>query len=124
MAYDKDKIFAQAKEVAINNNLYFIEDIVHMLPISKPTFYDYFKVDSNEFNELRELLDNNRVNTKVILRKKWLESDNATLQMGLMKLICNDEERKNLSQTHQDVTTGGEKINTTVIKWGDKEIQV
>ena len=44
MANDKNKIFEQAKEQVVKHNLYFIEDIIAYLPISKPTFYDYFKV--------------------------------------------------------------------------------
>jgi hypothetical protein len=102
MAYDKNKIFQQAKEMIVKHNLFFVEDIVAFLPISKPTFYDYFKPDSNDFNELRELLEVNRTTIKVSLRKKWYDSDNATLQMGLMKLIASPEEHRRLSQTHQE----------------------
>lgn len=115
MAYDRVKIFEQAKELVTKHNLYFIEDIVALLPISKPTFYDYFPIDSNEVNELKALLEENRVNTKVAMRKKWNDSDNATLQMALMKLICNDNERKKLAINYNDHTTDGDKINLTPI---------
>lgn len=114
MAYDKNKIFLQAKEMIVKHKLFFVEDIVAFLPISKPTFYDYFKPDSNDFNELRELLEVNRTTIKVSLRKKWYDSDNATLQMGLMKLIASPEELRKLSMTYQDVTTDGDKINQVV----------
>ena len=100
MQYDKQKIFEQAKDAINKNKLFFIEDIVAFLPISKPTFYDYFKVDSNEFNALKEMLDNNRIEVKSSMRKKWYDSENATLQMALMKIICTDDERKRLSMTH------------------------
>jgi hypothetical protein len=100
MQYDKQKIFEQAKDAINKNKLFFIEDIVAFLPISKPTFYDYFKVGSNEFNELKEMLDNNRIEVKSSMRKKWYDSENATLQMALMKIICTDDERKRLSMTH------------------------
>lgn len=115
MGYDKSKILQQAKDVIVKHKLYFIEDIVSYLPISKKTYYEYFPVDSDESNELRDLLEINRTETKVSLRKKWYDSDNATLQMGLMKLICNKEERMNLSQSYQDVTTDGDKINQVQI---------
>lgn len=62
-------------------------------------------------NELKEALDKNRVTLKVELRKKWRDSDNATLQMGLMKLIASNEERKSLSQSYHDLTTEGKSIN-------------
>jgi len=115
MGYDKSKILQQAKDVIVKHKLYFIEDIVSYLPISKKTYYEYFPVDSDESNELKDLLEINRTETKVSLRKRWYDSDNATLQMGLMKLICNKEERMNLSQSYQDVTTDGDKINQVKI---------
>jgi len=116
MAYDKDKIYKQALEQIKKHNLYFIEDVVAYLPISKPTFYDYFKVDSNEFNDIKEALDNNRVNTKVKMRKKWEESDNPTLQIGLMKLISTDEEAHRLNGTKQEHKLSGD-VNINPKKW-------
>ena len=72
MAYnDINKIFEQSKELIEKHKLFFIEDIISFLPITKPTFYDYFKVDSNEFNELKELLDKNKIEVKSSLRSKW-----------------------------------------------------
>ena len=107
MAYDRKKIFEQAKEVIEKHKLFFIEDIVSFLPISKPTFYDFFKTDSNEFNDIKDLLEKNRVEVKSAMRSKWFKSENPTLQVSLMKLICTDDERKKLSMTHsviEDVT--------------------
>jgi hypothetical protein len=102
MAYNKTLIYEQAKELILKNKLFFVEDIVALLGISKPTFYDFFKVDSNEFNELSKMLNENKAKIKVSMRKKWHESDNATLQMALMKLICTDDERKKLSMTYTE----------------------
>ena len=65
MAYDKNKIFEQAKEVTVKNKLFFIEDIVAFLPISKKTFYEYFPIESDESNELKELLQINKTELKV-----------------------------------------------------------
>lgn len=97
MAYDKQKIFEQAKEVTIKHKLFFIEDIVAFLPIAKKTFYEYFPLDSNESNELKELLETNRVSLKVSMRSKWYTSNAPALQMALMKLIATPEELKKLS---------------------------
>ena len=106
MAYDKQKIFEQAKEMIVKHKLFFVEDIVAFLPISKPTFYEYFPVDSNEVNELKGLLETNRVELKVSMRSKWYKSNAPALQMALMKLIANPEELKKLSMNHnvQEVT--------------------
>jgi hypothetical protein len=110
MAYDKNKIFEQAKEVITGHSLYFIEDVVAYLPISKPTFYDYFKVDSNEFNELKDLLEVNKVKMKVHLRQKLSMGDKAAEILALYKLICSDEERKALQMVYNDHTTNGKEI--------------
>jgi hypothetical protein len=111
MAYDKNKIFEQAKEAIVKNKLFFIEDIVAFLPCDKTTFYRFFEVNCNEYNELKDLLETNRTELKVSMRSKWYKSNAPALQMALMKLICTDEERKMLSMTHTDVTTNGKEIN-------------
>jgi len=106
MAYDKQKIFEQAKEMIVKHKLFFIEDIVAFLPIAKKTYYEYFPIESNESNELKELLEQNRTELKVSMRSKWYKSNAPALQMALMKLIANPEELKKLSMNHnvQEVT--------------------
>jgi hypothetical protein len=99
MAYNKQVLFDKAKEQIVSKRLIFVEEVVAFIGISKPTFYDLFKVDSNEFNELKKLIEDNKISLKTSMRKKWYDSDNATLQMGLMKLIATPEEHKRLSQT-------------------------
>lgn len=116
MAYNKNKIFKQAKEVIVKNKLFFIEDIVAFLPISKQTFYQFFPIDSDEIDELKDLLNQNRVEIKVSMRSKWYKSENATLQLALMKLIGTDEEAHRLNGSSQkiDATTNGKDINTII----------
>lgn len=121
MAYDKNKIYEQAKEVTVKNKLFFIEDIVAFLPCDKTTFYRFFEVESNEYNELKRLLEINRTELKVGLRSKWYKSNAPALQMALMKLICTDEERKMLSMNHTDITTNGKEINIPLIEWVKNE---
>jgi len=111
MAYDRKKIFNQAKEAIVKHKLFFIEDIVAFLPCDKTTFYRFFEVNCNEYNELKDLLETNRTELKVSMRSKWYKSNAPALQMALMKLICTDDERKMLSMTHTDVTTNGKEIN-------------
>jgi len=116
MAYDRVKIFEQAKEVIVKHKLFFIEDIVAFLPISKPTFYEYFDIDSNEFNELKELLETNRVSLKVSMRSKWYTSNAPALQMALMKLIASPEELRKLSMQFIESENTN---NTTIISLGN-----
>lgn len=122
MAYDKKKIFEKSKEVIVKHKLFFIEDIVSFLPIAKKTFYEYYPIDSNESNELKGLLETNRVELKVSMRSKWYKSNAPALQMALMKLICTDEERKMLAM--QYIESENKHETNTTIKWGDKEIKI
>jgi hypothetical protein len=119
MAYDKQKIFEQAKEKIVNHKLFFIEDIVAFLPCAKPTFYDFFPPDSNELNELKELLETNRTELKVSMRSKWYKSNAPALQMALMKLIATPEELKKLSMQFiesQNTTKVNNNIQVEIIE--------
>lgn len=105
MAYDKEELYQKAKTAVTDNNLFFIEDLIAMLPCDKTTFYRLFEVKSNEYNTLKDLIEQNKINQKVKMRKKWGDSDNATLQMALMKLISTDEERKRLAVSYIESKT-------------------
>jgi len=121
MAYDRKKIFEQAKDVIVKHKLFWIEDIVAFLPCDKTTFYRFFEPESNEYNELKELLEQNRVELKVSMRSKWYKSNSPALQMALMKLLANKDELKRLSMQYSDVTTNGNEINQTPIIVANKE---
>lgn len=97
MAYDRNKIFEQAKEVIVKHKLFFVDDIVAFLPCATSTFYDFFPANSEELEELKELLNQNRTELKVSMRSKWYKSNAPALQMALMKLIATPEELKKLS---------------------------
>lgn len=114
MAYDRGAIFEQAKREAEDKNCYFIEQLIAYLPISKPTFYEFFPINSYEFNTIKEILDLNKVSTKTKMYRKWFDSDNPTLQVALMKIIATDEEAHRLNGTKQEIdhTTGGDKIGS------------
>ena len=105
MAYNKTEIFETAKQKIVEHKLFFVEDIVAFLPISKKTFYEYFPVESDESNELKELLNQNKTELKVSMRSKWYKSNAPALQMALMKLIATPEELKKLSMHYQESDT-------------------
>lgn len=109
MAYIKEELFEKAKEQITINRLFFIEDIIAYLPCDKTTFYRLFPVESNEYNELKELLEVNRIELKVSLRSKWYKSNAPALQMALMKLIATPDELKKLSM--QYVESENKNIN-------------
>jgi hypothetical protein len=108
MAYDRNKIYQQALDLIEKKKLFFIEDVVTLLPISKQTFYDYFKVDSDELDNIKELLDKNKIEVKNGLRNKWYNGNNPLTQMALYKLIGTEEEYHRIASTK---TTTEQTIN-------------
>ena len=121
MAYDRKKIFEQAKEVIVKHKLFFVDDIVAFLPCSKSSFYEFYPDGSDELDELKELLEQNRVTLKVSMRSKWYTSNAPALQMALMKLIATPEELKKLSM--QFVESENTNKNIDAGKLTDEEIK-
>ena len=115
--YNAKELFEKAKELIPKHKLIFVEDVVAMLGISKSRFYELITGTSDEMDVLRDLIETNKIALKVSMRKKWFDSDNATLQMALYKLTSTKEEHKKLQQNYTDVTTDGEKINIAPIEW-------
>ena len=103
MAYDKNKIFEQAKELIEKHKLFFVEDIVSLLPVARSTFWEYFPDKSDEMDTIKEMLDKNRVEIKSSMRSKWYKSDAPALQIALMKIISTDEEAHRLNGSKQEI---------------------
>jgi hypothetical protein len=116
MAYKTEEILKKSIKAIKDLGLVFIEDVCVSMGISKKTFYTH---KLHESDELRNLLEYNIINNKIKLRKKWLESDNATLQLALYKLIGTTEERKKLCQTYMDLTNDGDKFDFIGIDGND-----
>lgn len=113
MAYDKQKIFEQAKEMTVKHKLFFMYEVPDFLPCSRSTFYDYYPDGSDELDTLKELIAVNKTQIKTSLRSKWYQSNNATLQLALMKLIATPEELKKLSM--QFIESENTTINKTPV---------
>jgi hypothetical protein len=115
MAYDRAKIFQQAKEAIEKHKLFFIDDIVAFLPIARSTFYDW---ELDKSDELKEMLDKNRVEVKSSLRSKWYKSNAPALQLALYKLIASPDEHRSLQMNYQDVTSEGKQVNVISLGTG------
>jgi hypothetical protein len=105
MAYDTKELERQSLEAITKYKLIWIEEVVSYLPCSKPTFYEH---KLNELNSIKEAVQKNRDDLKVGLRKKWYESDNATTQIALYKLIGTDDESDRINSQKQKVEHSGE----------------
>jgi len=110
MAYDKDELEIQALEAIEKHKLFFAEDVIAYLPCSSATYYNH-KLEQLE--SIKTALQNNKITTKVSMRSKWYKSDNATLQMGLMKLIGTEEEAHRLNGSSQKLNVKADVLNYT-----------
>jgi hypothetical protein len=128
MGYNTEILKQKAIEAITKNKLLFVEDVCSYIGINKTTFYNHFQVESNDFNYISDLLEKNKIDLKIGMRKNWYEQkQNATLQMALYKLCSTDTEHRKLQQNYTDLTTDGEKIgdsgNIFILPDG-KEIKV
>ena len=99
MAFDKNELLALALEAIEKHQLVFVDEVCTFLPCSRATFYNH---ELDKLDTIKDALNNVRTSMKSQLRNKWRESENATLQIGLMKLIASDEERKRLSTGYME----------------------
>jgi hypothetical protein len=115
MAYDTKELEAQALDAISKYKLIWIEEVVSFLPCTKPTFYDH---KLNESYSIKAAIEKNRTDLKIGLRKKWYESENATTQIALYKLIGTESESDRINSQKQKVEHSGE-INIPPIKWAN-----
>jgi len=104
MKYNKDNIFKKSKEAITKHKLIYISDVLAFVPCSKTTFYELFKDGSDELNELREMLERNRIEIKTAIRRKLFESDKAGELLALYRLCATPEERQILNQQYIEVS--------------------
>lgn len=102
MAYDKIKIFEQAKEMIVKHKLFFMDEVPDFLPCGRSTFYDFYPDGSDELDTLKSLISINKTHVKTSMRSKWYTSTAPALQLALMKLIASPEELKKLSMTYNE----------------------
>lgn len=112
MAYDTKRLEQQALTAIKEHNLFFFSDLAGYLPCSRQTLYDH---GLDKSDSIKDALEKNILKTKNSMRSKWYKSENATLQVALMKLIADEDERRKLSQTYTDLTTDGKALPTPIL---------
>ena len=116
MAYKKEEMEKQSIEAIEKHKLFFIQDVVAYLPCSSATFYN---LELEKLETIKDALTKVRTDLKVSMRSKWYKSQNATLQMGLMKLLSSPEELRKLSMETKSLEGKDGKdldMNITIVK--------
>jgi hypothetical protein len=118
--YDRETLKKQALAAIEKHKLFTIEDVVAFIGCARSTFYVYIPDKSDEHKEIEELMQRNRIELKISMRKKWFESDAPALQLALYKMIATQDERNALSMSRVDLTSGGDKITWNEVRTYDK----
>jgi len=113
MAYKTSELKKRAVTAIENKRFIFFEDIYSSLGISRSTFYEHFPKESEGYNDLDRLLQENKISMKGGMRRKWYESDNASLQISLYKILGSEEEVQRLNGGKPEVV---EKSVTITVK--------
>ena len=107
--FSKKMLFDKALELIKKYGLFFLDDVYSLVPCDKKTFYNHVPSDSEEMRQVREALNENRIKTKVTIRRKWYNSDSFAAQVALYKLIGTKDERMFLSNNTMVVADEDEK---------------
>src|SRR5574344_1780770 len=57
----------------------------------------------DKLDSIKEAIYTNRRKAVTSLKAKWLNSDNATLQLAVMRLICDPDEHRALNQNYTNI---------------------
>lgn len=111
MAFNKSKIYKLAIKTIQENECLDIRELIALLPCQTTCFYSFFPADSKESETFKELINTNKVKACGGLKRKWIKSENATLQIAAYKLMGDEDEVHRLSGTKQETTLKGDKDN-------------
>ena len=79
----------------------------HYAGCSRATAYNH---GLDKLDSIKYALEQNRLKGVDYLLQKWMGSNNQTLQIAAMRLICTPEEHRLLNQQYLDTTTNGKDI--------------
>jgi hypothetical protein len=102
MAYKTEELKEKALEKIKSLKLIFFSEVMDYLGIASSTFYDHFPSNSSDYKEMEDALRENKVEAKVLIRNKWMNSDSPQSQLYLYKLVASDDERRRLSIRHTE----------------------
>jgi len=92
----------------------FKDIFVYYKACSRATAYNH---GLDKLDSIKEAIYSNRRRGVSTMLAKWMTSQNATLQLAAMRMICDQEEHRSLNQNYNDITTKGESINIPISKW-------
>lgn len=108
MAFSQNKIYKQSLKIIEEKGVLDIKELITLLPCNKSTFYELFPAESEKMESLKELINDNKIVQCGSLKRKWLKSENATLQIAVYKLMGDDDEVHRLNASRTESTLKGD----------------
>ena len=100
MALNKQEMIDKALAIIPQEECVTLEEVWLFLGITRTTAFNY---ELNKVDEIKEAVQNEKIKVKKKLRRRWRDSDNATLQIadllgipadrvsgGLLKLVVRE----------------------------------
>jgi hypothetical protein len=109
--FNKSKLIELSLAAIKQHELVFISEIIPFLPCSQSTFYNY---ELQGLELLKEALSRNRINLKLKIRRKLLESDNPIALIASYKLFANRDELERLSNNSRQPHTQKQPFSFTL----------
>ena len=78
----------------------FNDIFVYYEACSRATAYNH---NLDKLDSIKEAIYKNRRKGVTSLKAKWLKSENATLQLAVMRLICDADEHRALNQNYTNI---------------------
>ena len=106
MQYDRNELIKRALKLIPEEECVTMEETWLMLGISKQTAYNH---GLDQLDEIKAAVHEQKIKRKRKLRRNWVNSDNATLQIAEFKLCSDDAElaRLNTQKVNADVNVTG-----------------
>lgn len=99
--YNQEEILAKCLQVIKDEKLTFFNDLAIYV---EPTMATLYLWEFEKLETIKSELAKNRLSSKKKMRKKWEDSDNATLQIAAYRLIAEKEEIEALTISKVDQT--------------------
>lgn len=90
----------QILKIVQEQRLFFFSDIFAYTTFTRITAYNH---KLNEDEEILQLLDRHKIETKHSMRNKWYNSQNPLLQLALYKIIGDEEEYYRIANAKQQL---------------------
>ena len=104
MSYTKENIIKESLEILESNHIISsFRDLFSLTSFGKDVFYRKIDKNSDEYEHIKKGIRDNRNKTKQLLKQKWFDSKQPTLQWALYKLLADKKEFNRIASNNIDI---------------------